>query len=214
MLGRRQIALGCTVAAVLAATAAWAVATRWHGASRSGSSAHGRASLVAVRDEGSARAGDGGRMTPELAQALRLDPASVRTLGVYRTSRGTRFEVSSGHRRDGAECIVAVGYGGAGSSCGGLFASGPVAFLETAGGGPELQKRTDLEIAGLARPDVARVAVVDSRHATRWATLNANHTFMVEFTTADLQAGVGPVELDAYGAAGTQVTTRIDLTER
>jgi hypothetical protein len=213
MVARRQIVLGCTVAGMLAATAAWAVAAHWHGGSRSGRSPHGRAALVSVRGDAPGRAGDGGRMTPELAQALRLDPASVRTLGVYRTSRGTPFEVSYGRRGDGAECLVAVGYGGAGSSCGGLFASGPVAFLETAGGGPELQKRTDLEIVGLARPDVTRVAVIDSQHATRWAALNANRTFMVEFTTADLQAGVGPVELDAYSAAGTQVA-RIDLAER
>jgi hypothetical protein len=212
MFARRQLILGCMVAGVLAAVA-WAVATHWWASSRSGSSPHGRAALVAVKEEPSARAHEGGRMTPELAQGLRLDPSSVRTLGVYTTSRGTRFEVSYGRRAGGAECLVAVGYGGAGSTCGGLFAAGPVALLETASGGPEMQQRSDLEIVGLARPDVTRVAVIDSRHATRWAALNANQTFMVEFTSAELRAGVGPLELLAYAANGAQVA-RVDLTER
>ena len=153
-----------------------------------------------------------GRLSPALVQALRLDPSSVRMLGVYPAARGGRFEVSYGRRAAGAECLVAVGYGGAGASCGGLFALGPVAVTETAGGGPELEERTDLEVVGLARPNVARVAVTDLQGRTRWPVLNANHTFLVEFAAAELRAGGGPAELIAYDSSGAEIM-RLDLAE-
>ena len=117
-----------------------------------------------------------------------------------------------GRRAGGAECLVAVGYGGAGSSCGGLFARGPVAILEAAGGGPAPEKRSDLEVIGLARPSVARVAVVDTLGRSRWPALNANHAFLVELDAAELRAGVGPAEVVAYGPSGAKIM-RLDLAE-
>ena len=171
-----------------------------------------RAALVARRD-GAPTAPEGdGRLSPALEQALRLDPASVRTLGVYTAARGGRFEVSYGRRAGGAECLVAVGYGGAGSSCGGLFALGPVAVVETSGGGPALEKRSDLEVVGLARPNVGRVAIVDMQGRTRWPVLNASHTFLLELDAAELHAGAGPAELVAYDASGAEIM-RLDLSE-
>jgi hypothetical protein len=151
-------------------------------------------------------------LSPQLVQALRLDPLSVRTLGVYAAARGGRFEVAYGRRPSGAGCLVAVGYGGAGASCGDLFALGPVAVVETAGGGPALDTRSDLEVVGFARPNVARVAVVDLRGRTRWLALNANHTFLLEFGATELHAGAGPAELVAYDASGAELT-RLDLSE-
>jgi hypothetical protein len=171
-----------------------------------------RAVLVAQTDDAPTSPEGDGRLSPALEQALRLDPASVRTLGVFAAARGGRFEVSYGRRAGGAECLVAVGYGGAGSSCGGLFDLGPVAVVETSGGGPALEKRSDLEVVGYARPNVARVAVVDLQGRTRWPPLNANHTFLLEFGAAELRAGAGPAELVAYDSAGAEIM-RLDLSE-
>jgi hypothetical protein len=151
-------------------------------------------------------------MSPLLVQALRLDPASVRPLGVFATRSGGRFDVAFARRTTGADCLVTAGYGHTGSGCGGLFARGPVAFLETASGGPALAQRSDLEVAGLARPSVARVAVVDTLGRTRWPALNENRTFMLEFAQAELAAGVGPAELVAYDRTGGELM-RVDLSE-
>ena len=171
-----------------------------------------RAILVARKDDAPTSPEGDGRLSPALEQALRLDPSSVRTLGVYAAARGGRFEVSYGRRAGGAECLVAVGYGGAGAGCGGLFALGPVAIVETAGGGPALKDRSDLEVVGLARPNVARVAIVDLQGRTRWPALNANHTFLLEFGATELRAGAGPAELVAYDASGAEIM-RLDLSE-
>jgi hypothetical protein len=171
-----------------------------------------RAALVARRGDAPTPPEGDGRLSPALEEALRLDPASVRTLGVYAAARGGRFEVSYGQRAGGAECLVAVGYGGAGAGCGALYALGPVAVVETSGGGPALEKRSDLEVIGLARPNVARVAVVDLQGRTRWPMLNANHTFLLEFGAAELRAGAGPAELVAYDPAGAEIM-RLDLSE-
>jgi hypothetical protein len=146
-------------------------------------------------------------LTPALVEGLRLDPASVRELGAY-----GRVEVAYGRRAGGPECLVAVGGGSAGSACGGLYARGPVAILERSSGGPALEQRSELEVIGLARPNVARVALVDTGGRTRWPALNENHTFMVEFTPAELRTGVGPAELVAYDRAGAELM-RLDLTE-
>ncbi|HYZ77667.1 MAG TPA: hypothetical protein VE596_09870 [Gaiellaceae bacterium] len=171
-----------------------------------------RAALVARRNDARTSPEGDGQLSPALEQALRLDPASVRTLGVYAAARGGRFQVSYGRRPGGVECLVAVGYGGAGSSCGGLFALGPVAILETAGGGPAPRERSDLEVVGLARPNVARVAVVDLQGHTRWPVLNANHAFLLEFDAAEFHAGAGPAELVAYDSSGAEIM-RLDLSE-
>jgi hypothetical protein len=112
----------------------------------------------------------------------------------------------------GAECLVLVADRGDGAGCGGLWARGPVAILEGSSGGPELEKRSDLEVVGLARPDVARIAIVDTAGQTRWPVLNENHTFIVDFTRAELQARVGPAELVAYDRAGAELM-RLDLAE-
>jgi hypothetical protein len=170
------------------------------------------AALVARRDDAPTSPEADGRLSPALQQALRLDPASVRTLGVYPAARGGHFQVSYGRRAGGAECLVAVGYGGAGSSCGGLFALGPVAVVETAGGGPAPKERSDLEIVGLARPNVARVAIVDLQGRTHWPVLNANHAFLLELGATELHAGAGPAELVAYDASGSEIM-RLDLAE-
>jgi hypothetical protein len=151
-------------------------------------------------------------MTPALERALRLDPGSVRTLGVYETKRGSRFEVSRGRRDGGQECLIGVGYEGAGHSCGALFAVGPVAVLEAASGGPALEQRSDLEVVGWARPNVARVEVLDSKGRTRRPSLNANNAFVLEFDAADLHAGIGPTFLVAYDAKGVELQ-RLDLSE-
>jgi hypothetical protein len=153
-----------------------------------------------------------GPLSPLLVQALRLDPASVRALGAFTTRSGGRFDVAFARRTSGAECLVAIGYGHTGSGCGGLFARGPVAFLETGSGGPALEARSDLEVVGLARPSVARVAVVDTLGRTRWPALNENWTFVVEFAQAELAAGVGPAELVAYDRSGRELM-RADLSE-
>jgi hypothetical protein len=146
-------------------------------------------------------------LTPTLVQTLRLDPASVRPLGTY-----GHIEVAYGRRAGGAECLVAVGDGSAGSACGGLYARGPVAILERSNGGPELEQRSELEVIGVARPNVARIALVDSSGRTQWPALNENRTFMVEFAPAELRAGVGPAELVAYDRAGAELM-RLDLAE-
>ena len=159
-----------------------------------------------------AEAPTAGPLAPALVQWLRLDPASVRALGAYGTGAGGRVEVAYGRRAGGAECLVAVGDGSAGSACGGLYARGPVGILERSSGGPELEQRSELEVIGLGRPNVARVAVVDTGGRAQWPDLNENHTFMVEFAPAELRAGVGPAELVAYDRAGAEVM-RLDLTE-
>jgi hypothetical protein len=146
-------------------------------------------------------------LTPALVRSLRLDPASVRSLGTY-----GHVEVAYGRRTGGAECLLAVGDGSAGSACGGLYARGPVAILERSSGGPELERRSELEVIGFARPNVARIALVDSSGRTRWPALNENHTFMVEFAPAELRAGVGPTEVVAYDRAGAELM-RLDLAE-
>ena len=151
-------------------------------------------------------------LAPALVQWLRLDPASVRGLGAYGTKSGARVEISYGRRTSGAECLVAVGAGSTGSACGGLYARGPVGILERSNGGPELEQRSELEVIGLARPNVARVAFVDTAGRERWPALNENGTFMVEFSQAELRAGVGPAELVAYDKAGAELM-RLDLTE-
>jgi hypothetical protein len=155
---------------------------------------------------------DRGPLTPELVKALRLDPTSVRTLGVYDLRGGARVEVVYGRRAEGSECLVAVGGDGTGAGCGGLYAAGPVAILEGSTGGPELEKRSELEVVGLARPSVARVAIVDTAGRTRRPALNENHTFLVEFTQAELRARIGPAELVAYDRAGAELM-RLDLAE-
>lgn len=155
---------------------------------------------------------DPGPLAPALVQWLRLDPASVRGLGAYGTKSGARVEVSYGRRAGGAECLVAVGGGSTGSACGGLYARGPVGLLERSNGGPKLEQRSELEVIGLARPNVARVALVDTAGRERSPALNANGTFMVEFSQAELRAGVGPAELVAYDKAGAELM-RLDLTE-
>ena len=146
-------------------------------------------------------------LTPALVQALRLDPASVRPLGTY-----GHVEVAYARRTGGAECLVAVGHGSAGAACGGLYARGPVGILERSNGGPELEKRSELEVIGLARPNVARVAIVDTTGQSRWPALNENRTFVVEFEPGELRAGVGPAELVAYDRAGAELM-RLDLAE-
>jgi hypothetical protein len=153
-----------------------------------------------------------GLLTPALVQGLRLDPGSVRGLGNYGTKAGARIEVAYARRTSGAECLVAVGGGSAGSACGGLYARGPVAILQRSSGGPELERRSELEVIGLARPIVARVALVDTAGRTRWPALNEDRTFMVELTPEELRAGVGPAELVAYDRAGAELM-RLDLTE-
>jgi hypothetical protein len=166
----------------------------------------------AVRGGEAASPPDHALLTPALVQALRLDPASVRALGAYGTRSGGRLEVAYGRRAGGAECLVAVGDGSAGSACGGLYARGPVAILERSNGGPALERRSELEVIGLAQPNVARVAVVDTGGETRWPALNESRTFMVEFAPAELRAGVGPAELVAYDQAGAELM-RLDLTD-
>jgi hypothetical protein len=151
-------------------------------------------------------------LAPELVQWLRLDPASVRGLGAFGTKSGARVEVSYARRAGGAECLVAVGAGSAGSACGGLYARGPVGILERSSGGPELEQRSELEVIGLARPNVARVALVDTAGRERRPALNENGTFMVEFSQAELRTGIGPAELVAYDKAGAELM-RLDLTE-
>jgi hypothetical protein len=146
-------------------------------------------------------------LTPALVQALRLDPASVRPLGTW-----GHVEVAYGLRAGGAECLVAVGDGSAGSACGGLYARGPVGILERSNGGPELEQRSELDVIGLARPNVARVAIVDTAGRTQWPELNENRTFVVEFAPAELHAGVGPAELVAYDRAGAELM-RLELAE-
>jgi hypothetical protein len=145
-------------------------------------------------------------------RALRLDPASVRTLGAYPGRSGGRFDVLYGRRAGGAECLITVGYGSTGAGCGGLFARGPVAILEGATGGPALDRRSDMEVAGWARANVARVAVVDTAGRWRWPGLNENNAFLLEFTQAELQARVGPAELVAFDKSGAEVM-RLDLAE-
>ena len=169
------------------------------------------AGASAVRGEDGRRTPSTHPLTPALIQWLRLDPASVRALGAYGTKGGARIEVAYGRRAAGPECLVALGDGSAGSACGGLYARGPVVILERGSGGPELEKRSELEVIGLARPNVARVAVVDTTGSTRWPALNENRTFMVEFTQAELQDGVGPAELLAYDRAGAELM-RLDRT--
>jgi hypothetical protein len=153
-----------------------------------------------------------GPLTAPLVQWLHLDPTSVRALGAYGTKSGARVEVAYGRRTGGAECLVAVGGGSAGSACGGLYARGPVGILERSSGGPELEQRSEVEVIGLARPSVARVALVDTVGRTRWPELSENGTFMVEFASAELRAGVGPAELVAYDRADAEVM-RLDLSE-
>jgi hypothetical protein len=164
------------------------------------------AALTGARAVGGGNAGPPS-LTPALVQALRLDPASVRPLGTYGP-----VEVAYGRRAGGAECLVAVGDGSAGSACGGLYARGPVAILERSNGGPELEKRSELEVIGLARPNVDQVAVVDTAGRTRWAELNESRTFLIAFTPEELRAGVGPAQLVAYDRAGTELM-RLDLAE-
>jgi hypothetical protein len=151
-------------------------------------------------------------LAPALVQSLHLDPDSIRSLGAYRTSSGGGVEVVYGRRVGGAECLVLVADRGDGAGCGGLWARGPVAILEGSSGGPELEKRSDLEVVGLARPDVARIAIVDTAGQTRWPVLNENHAFIVDFTRAELQARVGPAELVAYDLAGAEMM-HLDLSE-
>ena len=151
-------------------------------------------------------------LEPALVQWLRIDPASVRGLGAYGTKSGARVEVSFARRAGGAECLVAVGGGSTGSACGGLYARGPVGILERSNGGPKLEQRSELEVIGLARPNVARVALVDTAGRERRPALNENGTFMVEFSQAELRTGIGPAELVAYDNAGAELM-RLDLTE-
>ena len=163
-------------------------------------------------NDGPATPNDPRPLTAALLQWFRLDQTSVRALGVYGTRTGARIELAYGRRAGGVECLVAVGDGSAGSACGGLYARGPVAIVERSSGGPELQKRSELEVIGLARPNVARVALVDTTGRTRWPALSENRTFMVEFARAELQTGVGPAELLAYDRAGAELM-RLDLSE-
>ena len=151
-------------------------------------------------------------LSPLLVQTLRLDPASVRTLGIYSSRDGGDVDVVYGRRVGGAECLVAVGHGGTGAGCGGLFARGPVAILEGSSGGPKLERRSNLEVVGWARPNVARVAIVDTSGRTREAPLNENNAFVLEFGAAELQAGVGPAELVADDKTGAELM-RLDLSE-
>jgi hypothetical protein len=166
----------------------------------------------AVRGDDAAPTPGPALLTPALVQALRLDPASVRALGAYGTKSGGRLEVAYGRRAGGAECLVAVGDGSAGSACGGLYARGPVAILERSDGGPALERRSELEVIGLARPNVDRVAVVDTGGRTRWPALNESRAFMVDFAPAELRGGVGPAELVAYDRAGAELM-RLDFME-
>ena len=151
-------------------------------------------------------------LEPALVQWLRLDPASVRGLGAFGTKSGARVEVSYARRAGGAECLVAVGGGSTGSACGGLYVRGPVGILERSNGGLKLEQRSELEVIGLARPNVARVALVDTAGRERWPALNENGTFMVKFSQAELRTGVGPAELVAYDKASAELM-RLDLTE-
>ena len=169
-------------------------------------------SARAIRGDDAASPPAQSPLAPALVQWLRLDPASVRALGAYATMSGARVEVSYGRRIGGTECLVAVGGGSTGSACGGLYARGPVGILERSSGGPQLAQRSELEVIGVARPNVARVALVDTAGRERWPALNENGTFMVEFAQAELRAGVGPAELVAYDRAGVELM-RLDLSE-
>jgi len=82
------------------------------------------------------------------------------------------------------------------------FAGKPFFWTSGTEGGPSPEQMSAYEVVGVARPDVARIELSDSSGRTHDLLIDADGGFAFSFPAPDLQAGIVPHMLNAYGPDG------------
>jgi hypothetical protein len=149
---------------------------------------------------------------PDVAiRGMKLDRASVRSVGVFLGPNGARRDVFTAHTTGGQGCIVE-------SSVSGTTPSGQPLHLTGGGCSPDVflghsvawvQSGTaamkDIYIYGVAKPNVARIEVVSSDGTISNVRINGNRAFYFQMPKTSLEQGVEPKTIRSFDAQGTQL---------
>jgi len=136
----------------------------------------------------------------QLVRHLNLDVASVREAGTFVLENGSTLDVYTGARFDNAErCLITLAGGGAAGACSpNLFAQGPLYIGEAVAD-------DRIRVVGIARPDVARIVLVDAANATHPVNLTEGRAFLWETTGEAIASAGAPRNMKVYDAAGRQI---------
>lgn len=176
------------------------------------------AATVALTGRGSERDARASASSPvrslgaNVARGLGIDPPRTRKAASFTTAAGVVHDIVLAARADGGECLLDIGPGGAGGGgCDAdLFADQPVAWNIASDGGPTPERMESLRVAGVARPEVDRIEVVDSAGNVHRARLSGA-AFWFELPRGHLRRGVDLTALLVYERSGEP--TRISLAD-
>jgi hypothetical protein len=209
--------IGIAAVAIGAAAAALTFGlTRTSGGTRSGhaGSVHVTAPLRLLGQLAGAPAG---ATLPDVAiRGMKLDRASVRSVGTFSGPSGARRDVFTARRADGQGCIVESSVSGTtpsgqplhltGGGCSpDVFLGHSIAWVQSGAGGPTAAARKDLYIYGIAKANVARIEVVASDGTVSNVRINGNHAFYFQMPKTSLALGVEPRTIRSFDAEGTQL---------
>jgi hypothetical protein len=213
-VGRRT---GIAAVAIGAAAAALTFGlTRTSGSTRSAhaSSVHVAAPLRLLGQQAGAPA------TPTLPDTaisgMKLDRASVRSVGTFTGPNGASRDVFTARTTGGQACIVESSVTGTtpsgeplhltGGGCSpDVFLGHSIAWVQSGAGGPTAAARKDLYIYGIAKPNVARIEVFSSDGTISNVRINGQHAFYFQMPKASLAQGVEPKTIRSFDAQGAQL---------
>jgi hypothetical protein len=152
-------------------------------------------------------------LPPGLVRAMNLVPDKVQRLGAFTNAAGRAQSVYVAEQTNGRVCLIESSSGGftpdgrpieqiSGGCDRSLYLGHAFAWRAGSDGGPSAAQMNGYHIIGIAKPEVARLVVVDSAGGQSVVHLRAGGAFLYEASRASLRAGVRPTELVAYGADG------------
>jgi hypothetical protein len=154
---------------------------------------------------------------PDVAiHGMKLDRASVQSVGTFSGPNGARRNVFRARTTGGEGCIVEDSVTGTtpsgqplhltGGGCSSdVFLGHSIAWVQGGAGGPSAAAKKDLYIYGIAKPNVARVEVVSSDGTTSDVRINGNHAFYFQLPKTSLAQGVEPKTIRSFDVQGTQL---------
>jgi hypothetical protein len=142
-----------------------------------------------------------------LNAVVNLQPDTLARVGQFRLRSGARVELFTGRRAGrNQDCLVSRDNQGGSASCGSdLFQGRLLTVLETTSGGTE-DSPAQYQLAGLARPPVARVVAIDSAGDSVEQILGPDRSFVFEVPSENLAEGISVAEVLGYDHAGSLVS--------
>lgn len=146
------------------------------------------------------------------ADRLRARPGTREELGELRLTRGRSLRLHTVKTVGGYSCLVDLELpsGARGSTCveGELFDRRKVLFSVNFEGGPE--RFSSMVVLGVAAPEIASVSLTRSDGSVSQAPVGRRGEFALEVREDELERGVLPTALAAYGPSG-RLVERLDI---